>query len=239
MLKSDKWIKKQSRPVHLAEDGLQLLNEYGTEVMINPFIPNQVRGIKRKDVWQLSQLIPFSQGRFDFNEPGDDDELKLISYGVSSYGYDCRLSVQELQIFSPLYHEGVLDPLKFNAKSLINVELATNDDEIPYFMLPAHHYGLGITLETFHIPKKVTALAIAKSTYARLGLMLNITPMETMWNGRLVVEFYNAANLPIRIYPNQGFFQALFFESDEECDVSYADRQGKYQGQENIVHAKV
>ncbi len=163
---------------------------------------------------------------------------RIISAGASSYGYDMRLADDGFRIFSSVYGLEI-DPKRFDENSLIEPELRVAEDGAKYYLLPPHHYGLGVTVETFKMPRNVTGLAIGKSTYARAGLMVNATPLEAGWEGRLVVEIANLANLPLRVYVNEGIGQILFFESDEECAVSYSDRGGKYQGQTGLTFAKV
>jgi dCTP deaminase len=166
------------------------------------------------------------------------DNRRIISCGLSSYGYDCRLSRDEFKVFSPITGTEV-DPKNFDPANLLDVPLRRTDDGSEYWLLPPHSYALGVTIERFNIPRRVTALAIGKSTYARCGLIANTTPLESNWRGRLVVELYNAANLPVRLYAEEGFIQILFFESDEECETSYSDRGGKYQDQRGLTLAKV
>ncbi len=166
------------------------------------------------------------------------DGNKIISAGSSSYGYDMRLADDGFRIFSSVYGSEI-DPKKFDEASLIEPELKTADDGSRYYLLPPHHYGLGVTVETFKMPRNVTGIALGKSTYARAGLLVNTTPLEAGWIGRLVVEIGNFANLPLRVYVNEGIGQILFFESDEDCAVSYEDRGGKYQGQTGLTFAKV
>jgi dCTP deaminase len=163
---------------------------------------------------------------------------RIISAGSSSYGYDMRLADDGFRVFHPL-HASEIDPKVFDETSLIEPPLRTADDGAQYYLLPPHHYGLGVTVETFKMPRNVTGIALGKSTYARAGLLVNTTPLEAGWTGRLVVEIANLANLPLRVYVNEGIGQILFFESDEECAVSYKDRGGKYQGQTGLTYAKV
>jgi dCTP deaminase len=163
---------------------------------------------------------------------------KIISAGSSSYGYDMRLADDGFRIFSSVYGSEI-DPKRFDEGSLIEPELRTSEDGSRYYLLPPHHYGLGVTVETFRMPRNITGIALGKSTYARAGLLVNTTPLEASWTGRLVVEIGNLANLPLRVYVNEGIGQILFFESDEECAVSYEDRGGKYQGQTGLTFAKV
>ena len=183
---------------------------------------------------------------------------KIISAGASSYGYDMRLADDGFRIFCRMASTGAravaddgfrifssvhakeIDPKHFNEQySLIEPELQTADDGSQFYLLPPHHYGLGVTVETFKMPRNVTGIALGKSTYARAGLLVNTTPLEAGWTGRLVVEIANLANLPLRVYVNEGIGQILFFESDEDCAVSYKDRGGKYQGQTGLTFAKV
>ena len=163
---------------------------------------------------------------------------RIISAGTSSYGYDMRLADDGFRIFSSVYGLEI-DPKHFDENSLIEPEIRTAEDGSKYYLLPPQHYGLGVTVETFKMPRNVTGLAIGKSTYARAGLLVNATPLEAGWEGRLVVEIANLANLPLRVYVNEGIGQILFFESDENCAVSYSDRGGKYQNQTGLTYAKV
>jgi dCTP deaminase len=163
---------------------------------------------------------------------------RIISAGASSYGYDMRLADDGFRIFSSIYGTEI-DPKKFDENSLVEPELRTADDGSKYYLLPPHHYGLGVTVETFKMPRNVTGVALGKSTYARTGLLVNTTPLEAGWTGRLVVEIGNFANLPLRVYVNEGIGQILFFESDEDCATSYEDRGGKYQGQTGLTFAKM
>lgn len=159
---------------------------------------------------------------------------RIISAGVSSYGYDLRLAEDGFRVFSPIVGAEI-DPKNFDENTLIEAPLRTLPDGSRYWLLPPHSYALGVTVETFNIPRNVIGLCMGKSTYARSGLIVNTTPLEPGWRGRLVLEFSNSADLPIRIYANEGIAQVTFFESDEDCEVTYADRQGKYQNQVGLV----
>ena len=165
-------------------------------------------------------------------------ERRIISCGLSSYGYDCRLARDEFKVFSPVTGTEI-DPKNFDANSLLDVPIRRSEDGSEYWLLPPHSYALGVTIERFNIPRRVTALAIGKSSYARSGLIANTTPLESQWCGRLVVELFNAANLPVRLYAEEGFIQILFFESDEDCQTSYSDRGGKYQDQRGLTLPKL
>jgi len=168
----------------------------------------------------------------------ENEGTKIISAGLSSYGYDMRLADDGFRIFSSVYGSEI-DPKFFDEDSLIEPEVRTSEDGAKYYLLPPHHYGLGVTVETFKMPRNVTGVALGKSTYARAGLLVNTTPLEAGWTGRLVVEIGNLANLPLRVYINEGIGQILFFESDEDCATSYEDRGGKYQGQTGLTYAKL
>ena len=163
---------------------------------------------------------------------------RIISAGCSSYGYDMRLADDGFRVFSPI-HGREIDPKKFDEESLIEPPLRTTDDGSRYYLMPPHSYALGISVETFRMPRNVTGIALGKSTYARAGLLVNTTPLEAGWTGRLVIELGNLADLPIRVYVNEGIGQVLFFESDEDCAVSYEDRGGKYQGQTGLTYSRL
>src|SRR5215212_10513111 len=163
---------------------------------------------------------------------------RIISAGASSYGYDMRLADDGFRIFSSVYGLEI-DPKHFDENSLIEPEVRTAEDGAKYYLLPPHHYGLGVTVETFRMPRNVTGVAIGKSTYARAGLLVNATPLEAGWTGRLVVELANLADLPLRVYVNEGIGQVIFIEADEACDVSYEDRGGKYQGQTGLTYSRL
>jgi dCTP deaminase len=162
------------------------------------------------------------------------DGRRIISAGVSSYGYDLRLAPDGFRVFSPIA-SAEIDPKKFDERSLIEAPLRKSDDGSEYWLLPPHSYALGVTVEKFSMPRNVIGFCLGKSSYARSGLIVNTTPLEPGWRGRLVLEFSNSADLPVRIYANEGIAQVTFFESNEECETSYADRQGKYQDQTGLV----
>jgi dCTP deaminase len=163
---------------------------------------------------------------------------RIISAGVSSYGYDLRLAPDGFRVFSPIA-SAEIDPKQFDESSLIEAPLRTSEDGSAYWLMPPHTYALGVTVETFNLPRNVIGFCLGKSSYARSGLIVNTTPLEPGWRGRLVLEFSNSADLPVRVYANEGIAQVTFFESDEECETSYADRQGKYQDQAGLVTARL
>lgn len=165
------------------------------------------------------------------------DELPVISYGLSSYGYDLRLSPREFRIFRHIPGT-VVDPKNFSAANLESTKL--HQDELgDYFILPAHTYGLGVALERLEVPENITVICIGKSTYARCGIIANLTPAEAGWRGYLTLEFSNASSADCRIYANEGIVQLLFLEG-APCEVSYETRRGKYQDQsENVTLARV
>jgi dCTP deaminase len=160
------------------------------------------------------------------------NDLPVISYGLSSYGYDLRLSPNEFRIFRHVPGT-VVDPKNFNPANLEPATLHT-DTNGSYFILPAHSYGLGVALEHLAVPDNVTVICIGKSTYARIGLIANLTPAEAGWRGHLTLEFSNSSSADCRIYANEGIVQLLFLEG-APCAVSYETRRGKYQDQQEQV----
>ena len=154
---------------------------------------------------------------------------KIVSYGVSSYGYDVRCS-NEFKIFTNT-HSAIVDPKEFDPNSFIDV---TADECI----IPPNSFALARTIEYFKIPRSVLTLCLGKSTYARCGIIVNVTPLEPEWEGHVTLEFSNTTNLPAKIYANEGVAQMIFFESDQVCETSYKDRGGKYQGQTGVTLPK-
>lgn len=150
----------------------------------------------------------------------------VLSYGLSSYGYDIRVS-RQFRIFTNLYGS-VVDPKAFDAKGLVEVESDV-------CLIPPNSFALGLSVESFRIPSNVLALCVGKSTYARCGIIVNVTPFEPGWQGRAVLEISNTSPLPAKVYANEGIAQVLFLEADGLCQLTYADRQGKYQGQQQIT----
>jgi dCTP deaminase len=161
-------------------------------------------------------------------EPFVDKQVRkgAISYGVSSYGYDLRVSDQ-FKVFTDVYG-AVVDPKNFDPKSFVDVKTDV-------CMVPPHSFALARSVEYFRIPRNVLTVCLGKSTYARCGIIVNVTPFEPEWEGHVTLEISNTTPLPCRIYANEGLAQVLFFESDEPCETSYKDRKGKYQGQRGIT----
>ena len=154
----------------------------------------------------------------------------VISYGVSSYGYDVRIA-DEFMFFTNV-HSAIVDPKHFDTKSMVEFK-----GEV--CVIPPNSFALARTVEYFRIPRKVLTVCLGKSTYARCGLIVNVTPFEPEWEGFVTLEISNTTPLPAKIYANEGLAQVLFFEADDECEVSYADKKGKYQGQKSIVLPKL
>jgi dCTP deaminase len=166
------------------------------------------------------------------------DAHKVLSYGLSSYGYDLRLSPKEFWVFQHIPGT-VVDPKAFNPANLAPAPLHHDPERGAYFILPAHSYGLGVTVEHIALPSNITALFIGKSTYARCGIILNTTPGEAGWTGHLTLELSNSSSADCRVYAGEGVAQALFFEG-APCATTYACRSGKYQAQpESVVLARV
>jgi len=162
---------------------------------------------------------------------------KILSYGLGSYGYDIRLSPKQCLVFGRIQY-GECDPKSFDPDILVPSELK-EDEHGQYFILPPYGYCLGVAEERLQLPKDVTVVAVGKSTYARSGIMVNITPAEALWEGYLTLEISNCTGLFNRIYANEGITQLLFFRGNP-CEVTYADRKGKYQDQaQNVVFSQV
>ncbi len=158
------------------------------------------------------------------------DTAGKVSYGLSSYGYDIRVT-DEFKIFTNVMG-AVVDPKNFDPKSFV-------DFRGPVCIVPPNSFALARSLEYFRIPRKVLGICLGKSTYARCGIVVNITPLESEWEGHLTIEISNTTPLPAKIYANEGIAQLLFLESDEVCEVSYRDRKGKYQAQQGITLPRI
>jgi dCTP deaminase len=158
------------------------------------------------------------------------DGRPVISYGMSSFGYDIRVS-NKFQLFTNV-HGSVVDPKNFDPKGLLEI---LGD----VCLIPPNSFALALSVEYFRIPKNVMTICVGKSTYARCGIIVNVTPFEPGWEGKAVLEISNTTPLPARVYAQEGLAQVLFFESDDPCRISYADRRGKYQNQNDIMLATI
>ena len=178
------------------------------------------RWIKRMSEGE-NMISPFEPGQVR-----EQDGNKIISYGTSSYGYDVRCS-DEFKVFTNI-HSAVVDPKQFDEKSFVDLQSDV-------CVIPPNSFALARTVEYFKIPRNVLTICLGKSTYARCGIIVNVTPLEPEWEGHVTLEFSNTTTLPAKIYANEGVAQMLFFESDEVCETSYKDRGGKYQGQRGVT----
>jgi dCTP deaminase len=186
----------------------------------------------KNDTWITQMAAKGMISPFEPEQIRRADNVPVISYGLSSFGYDIRLSSAEFRIFRHIPGT-VVDPKNFNSENLELTRLHT-DNNGSYFILPAHSYGLGVALERLEIPDNITVICIGKSTYARCGIIANITPAEAAWRGYLTLELSNSSSTDCRIYANEGIVQLMFLEG-EPCATTYQARQGKYQEQPQIV----
>ena len=161
-------------------------------------------------------------------EPFEDRQVRqgVVSYGLSSYGYDIRVA-DEFKVFTNI-NSTVVDPKNFDERSFVDVRADV-------CIIPPNSFALAKTIEYFRIPRNVLTVCVGKSTYARCGLIVNVTPFEPEWEGYVTLEISNTTPLPAKVYANEGISQVLFFQSDEVCEVSYADKKGKYQGQQGLT----
>jgi dCTP deaminase len=165
-------------------------------------------------------------------EPFEDRQVRagVISYGLSSYGYDIRVA-DEFKVFTNI-NSTVVDPKNFDNRSFVDVKADV-------CIIPPNSFALARTVEYFRIPRDVLTVCVGKSTYARCGLIVNVTPFEPEWEGFVTLEISNTTPLPAKVYANEGISQVLFFQSDETCEVSYADKKGKYQRQQGLTLPKL
>lgn len=178
----------------------------------------------RRMVEQSKMIDPFEPGQVRHNGSG-----RIVSFGTSSYGYDVRCS-NDFKVFTNI-NSSIVDPKAFDEKSFV-------DFRSDVCIIPPNSFALARTVEYFRIPRNVLTICLGKSTYARCGIIVNVTPLEPEWEGHVTLEFSNTTPLPAKIYANEGVAQMLFFESDEVCEVSYKDRGGKYQGQTGVTLPK-
>jgi dCTP deaminase len=161
-------------------------------------------------------------------DPFEDRQVRagVISYGLSSYGYDIRVA-DEFKVFTNI-NSTVVDPKNFDSRSFVDVKADV-------CIIPPNSFALAKTVEYFRIPRDVLTVCVGKSTYARCGLIVNVTPFEPEWEGFVTLEISNTTPLPAKVYANEGISQVLFFQSDEVCETSYADKKGKYQRQQGLT----
>ncbi|MAD91886.1 MAG: dCTP deaminase [Gammaproteobacteria bacterium] len=178
----------------------------------------------RRMVEDNQMIEPFEPGQVRENNGS-----KIVSYGTSSYGYDVRCS-DEFKIFTNI-NSVIADPKAFDESSFVNFQGSS-------CVIPPNSFALARTVEYFRIPRTILTICLGKSTYARCGIIVNVTPLEPEWEGHVTLEFSNTTPLPARIYANEGVAQMLFMESDEVCEISYKDRGGKYQGQTGVTLPK-
>lgn len=167
---------------------------------------------------------------FESNQIRYANGNKIVSYGTSSYGYDIRCS-DEFKLFTNI-NSAIVDPKNFDSNSFVDVKGDV-------CLIPPNSFALARTVEYFRIPRNILTICLGKSTYARCGIIVNVTPFEPEWEGYVTLEFSNTTPLPAKIYANEGVAQVIFFESDEVCETSYKDRGGKYQGQHGVTLPKI
>ena len=166
-------------------------------------------------------IVPFSENRI---------KKGIISYGLSSYGYDIRVA-DEFKVFTNV-NTTIVDPKKFDSRSLVDVKGK-------FCLIPPNSFILARTVEYFKIPRNILTICLGKSTYARCGIIVNVTPFEPEWEGYATLEISNTTPLPAKIYANEGIAQIIFLEADEICEISYKDKKGKYQAQKKITLPKL
>jgi len=175
----------------------------------------------RKMALEEKMIEPFVEGQVSKG---------VISYGLSSYGYDIRVS-DEFKVFTNV-HNSLVDPKNFDEKSFVEIKA-------PECIIPPNSFALARTIEYFRIPRSTVTVCLGKSTYARCGIIVNVTPFEPEWEGFVTLEISNTTPIPAKIYANEGIAQVLFFEGDEVCETSYADKKGKYQKQTGITIPRI
>ena len=181
----------------------------------------------RKKAREHGMIDPFEDGQVKFDEAQGG---KLVSYGLSSFGYDIRVA-DEFKVFTNVYNS-VVDPKNFRDDSFVEIKRNV-------CIIPPNSFALARSVEYFRIPRNVLTICLGKSTYARCGIIVNVTPFEPEWEGHVTIEISNTTPLPAKIYANEGIAQVLFFESEEQCETSYADRKGKYMKQTGITLPRI
>ncbi|SCA63474.1 Deoxycytidine triphosphate deaminase [Chlamydiales bacterium SCGC AG-110-P3] len=186
----------------------------------------------KSDTWiqQKSEdeglIEPFIGEQVRFTE----ETNRVVSYGLSSYGYDIRVA-DEFKVFTNVYST-VVDPKNFHEDALVDLQTDT-------CIIPPNSFALARSIEYFRIPRNILTICLGKSTYARCGIIVNVTPFEPEWEGHVTIEISNTTPLPAKVYANEGIAQVIFFEATQVCTTSYADRQGKYMGQRGIVVPRI
>ncbi len=178
----------------------------------------------KKMAFENKMIEPFEENQIKSNGKG-----RIVSYGTSSYGYDVRCA-DEFKVFTNI-NSSMVDPKNFDDQSFVDIKSDV-------CTIPPNSFALARTVEYFRIPRKVLTLCLGKSTYARCGIIVNVTPLEPEWEGHVTLEFSNTTSLPAKIYANECVAQFIFLESDEVCETSYKDRDGKYQGQKGVTLPK-
>jgi dCTP deaminase len=180
----------------------------------------------KADMWIRRMAAQGMIEPFESGQVREVDGRRIVSYGTSSYGYDVRCAT-EFKIFTNI-NSTIVDPKNFDPKNFVDFEGET-------CIIPPNSFALARTVEHFRIPRNVMVICLGKSSLARCGIIVNVTPLEPEWEGHVTLEFSNTTPLPAKIYANEGVAQMLFFESDEVCETSYKDRGGKYQGQKGVT----
>lgn len=227
-LKSDKWIIRKN-----------INQPLGSLLGKSTIGKSMIEGAVDQPVRYVNKLT----GEPIFLAPGEeptDDARKIISYGVSSYGYDVRLSgnIEHIKVFTNVFAPEI-DPKRMKVENFATPRVMEDEDGAKYVLIPPHSYLQGPTMEYFNIPRDVLVIVLGKSTYARSALICNVTPIEPEFSGEVVIEVANTSSSPVRCYLEEGIAQFIFFQGDEECLRSYKDKFGKYQGQRGLTFAKV
>jgi dCTP deaminase len=228
--KSVKWFRGEVRCRVDARRGADGFAWQVTNADNRAFLPREPRMTIKSDRW--IRRMAHAHGMIEPFEAGqvrESDGRRVVSYGTSSYGYDIRCA-DEFKIFTNI-NSTIVDPKNFDEKSFV-------DFKGDVCIIPPNSFALARTVEYFRIPRNVLTICVGKSTYARCGIICNVTPFEPEWEGFVTLEFSNTTPLPAKIYAGEGCAQVLFFESDEVCETSYKDRKGKYQGQRGVTLPK-
>lgn len=205
----------------------------GRHGMIEPFLTEQIREIE-----DPQDITGNAQQDIINRELDKIRMIRAISAGVCSYGYDLRLSVDDFRVFHNAHGNILVDPKNFDENLLVK-QTPRVDKTGTWFVVPGNSYALASTVEYIRMPRDLTAVSVGKSTYARCGIIANVTPFEAAWDGIVTLELANASPAPVKVYANEGICQTIFFRGNRWPLISYADRGGKYQGQRGLTLAKV